>query len=78
MCAAYNRNLSIKPGTKHLRVIKMYADGLNRRDIMKRLKIDSAGLEVIEDRISDSYKLYSMEECAEAWRKETADGRMNK
>ena len=55
----------------------MYAAGLNRLDIMERLKINSASLDVIEDKISNYYKLYTMEECAEAWKKETADGRVS-
>ena len=77
MCAAHNHKPSLIPGTKPLRVIKMYAAGLNRLDIMERLKINSASLDVIEDKISNYYKLYTMEECAEAWKKEMADGRVS-
>lgn len=73
--SAYNHNSLFRPRTRALRVIEMYEAGFNRTEIMKELKIDSTSLNFIEDKISDHYKLYSMEECAEAWRKEQGYGR---
>ena len=79
MCAAYNHNHNhnslFNPNTRALRIIEMYEAGFSRTDIMKQLKINSTGLSVIEDKISDYYKLYTMEECASAWRKEKGYGR---
>ena len=58
------------------KIMQLYCDGLTHEEIRVMLSIDSTRLHVIEDRISDCYKLYSMEECAEAWKAETAAANM--
>ncbi|KEJ93194.1 hypothetical protein [Synergistes jonesii] len=61
----------IELGPRQIQILALYAGGLTRPEIQKKLRISDKQMDIAEDKISDCFKEYDMRDCARKWKEET-------